>query len=541
MPSGRHELVINSQERAVSVDINRLQKFENADNAELWRLILAAQTGGEFGAGIAVFPSGSEQPVAGEIIGGLMVRPASGSFGIAIDPGIAMFLKPDGAADDSDFKYIRDPGLTLGTLSIGANVSGSIRIDVIECSINSTPATVTDSRDIFNTATGLFSATTVTKETKAQFQYRIRQGTPGSGYPTAAAGWMPLCVASVPSGASSNDNVTFWDVRPLLEDRVRTGTFGTFLKPRVKDVEGSLRRASASSALLEGMFWGELKGRVVGGAFQRCTPGSDTNGVDIGSIQNQSAAITEPISGHVYVYACTPFGLPRWAMYAPSPAARTPRGTIGLLIASQVVPDTFGANSATVALPTSTGLGGSVQLGEGLCVAVAPPTSPTGYWLPFLAGNGQIDLGASQGEFPVSLTSDVYNGGTTSFQWHLPDNFFPPNAKAIWVRCEVAFNLPTSSINHVDAAVAAYEGNAISATSALVQQSFARLLYSEPSGAPLGVRFGFYLRIPRPRKYPQSDTPPFLVDLAMSPINVFNGTISFTGLTATMYLEKIEI
>lgn len=541
MASGRHEMLINTQERAVSTDINRLQKFSNADTAEFWRLILAAQTGGEFGAGTAVFPSGGEAPVVAEIIGGLMVRPASGSFGLAIDPGLAMLLKPDSVADDSDYKFIRDPGISLGTLTIGANSSGSTRIDVIECAINPTPATVTDSRDIFNTTTGLFNAVTVTKEQKGQLQYRVRQGTPGSGYPTAQGGWLPLCIASVPTGAASNDNVTFWDVRPLLEDRVRTGTYGTFLKPRLKDMAGSLRRASASSALLEGMFWGELHGRCVGGTFQRCTPGSDTNGVDIGSIQNQSSAITEPIANQVFVYACLPFGLPRWAMYAPAPAARVPRGTIGMLIASTVTPDTFGANSATVGLPTSTGLGGSVQLGEGLCVAMAPPTGPTGYWLPWLAGNGQIDLGASQGEFPQSLTSDVYSGGSSSFQWHLADTFFPPNAKAITVRVEVAFNLPASSDNYVDFAIAAYEANAIAATSALVQRSFHREFYHEPTGSPSGVKYGFLLRIPRPRKFPQSDTPPFLVDFLATPINVTAGTISFAGLTATMWLEGIEL
>lgn len=534
MASGRHEMVINTQERAVSTDINRLQKFTNSDTAEVWRLILSGLSGGEYSPGFVVFPNGGEAPVQGEIIGGLMVRPQSGTFGISIDPGIAMFEKPDGAADDNDFKFIRDPGLSLGTLSFGANASGSIRIDVVECSINPTPASVTDSRDIFNTSTGLFNATTVTKEQKAQFQYRIRQGTPGSGYPTAQGGWLPLMIASIPNGAASNDNITFWDVRPLAEDRDRFGRQGVFLKAGLREFDGEFVRVNAGSALLNGKFSASVKGRVLGGTIFKCTPGADTNGIDVANAAEQSGTYTEPLAASVYLYACTPFGLSRWGMYAPAPASRIPR-SLGMLIASTVEPDEFGMNTNTIALPTSTGLGGSVQLGEAVCVAVFSKASQ---WKSFYANAKRIAIAPSTSAYPVVSAGAPTGGGAANSDFTVDTSFFPPHAKAIWCRIAGRFTVPATALSlfqvWLDVFDSGTPGSGVDRQTPLPELNLAN-----PDAAPHDQFFSYIVRIPLPTKFPNATTTPRVVRLETVETAYAGGGVTGTH-TFTLQLLDIE-
>lgn len=507
MSSGRRVININNLERAVSTDINRAQAFQGRDDAEIYRHMLSGQSYGELGQ-FPVMPTGAELPRSFEIMGGLLVRPQTGTFEIQIDPGVLYALIPDSGADDSDYKYVRDVGVGTGILAIGANASGSIRIDVIECSINSVPLTVTDSRDIYDTITNLFTPAVVTKESANRLSYRIRQGTPGAGYPTPSPGWMPLAIASVPSGAVSNNDITFWDVRPLIEDRVRTARKGSGLIPTVDELDVRGNRASAVSMIINGWWRATLRGRGIGGQFRRATPGTDVASIDIGSGDgNQSGAITEALTGHVFLYACTPFALPRWALYAPHPAVRVPRSPLGMLMASYTRPDLFGVPSATLPLPTSTGLGGVVNTEDAVCVAIVPRDTTS--WPKMSGTNRNVDIRSSVG---ASITSAAIAG--ILYQFAIADTDWPPNAKAIIAEFVWNTEIAAATILAIDALIRVYADN--TTTTLVSEHSTPTFQMTNNTGAPVAFtsRSG-RIRIPVPVMYPSATVSPRRLDLAI--------------------------
>lgn len=456
--SSMREIVINTQERAVSTDINRLQKFKGKDLGDaLMQMYLTELAFTEPGyASIA-----TSRPVLGEVLGGLLVKPQTNSLGLLIDPGVLVVVNADGAPDESQCKFLNDVGVSgLGALVMSVNASGSTRIDVVECRINPVPDTVTDNRDIFNPTTGLFQAATVTKEIAARLDYRVRLGTPGAGYPGNITGWLPLMVASVPASASSNNDMTFWDVRPMLSDRERTafveGTFAT--EPTLSRLDAKIQRVSSGSVKVNGAFKGVFQGRVFGGAVRRGTPGTSADFVDVMEVANQegSGTIAEPLTGHVYLYACFPKGLPRWALYAPNPSARLPQSPIGMLVASAVKPMSSGLPSATIALPDSTGLGGTIGLQEATCVAI----------LPYENGGGQFQYGFVANRLlrtggVLALTSDAISSG--HYDFHVTIAQWPANARAIIADIAVNVTVPTVSSCRVDAFLNTYPTDAITA------------------------------------------------------------------------------
>src|ERR1700729_3903361 len=214
MASGDKEMVINSLARAVSTDQTRMQKFANADRAELFRFLLDISMGSDDldANGVLTQYTTQNNPLNAEIIGnGLTVKPVVGALDLLVDPGLLYLLNPDAAPDDSNYKYVNDAGIgTTGLLAMTANSSGQTRIDVIECQNLVNATAETDNRDIFNPSTGAFNATTVSKAVKGYLTYRVRAGTPGSGFPGTAAGWLPLAVASVPTATTTNDTICFW-------------------------------------------------------------------------------------------------------------------------------------------------------------------------------------------------------------------------------------------------------------------------------------------------------------------------------------------
>ncbi len=438
-------MVINTQERAVSTDVNRLQKFIGRDVSEVLRQLFTTSNSFE-NPGVEALFSGTT-PLPAEILGGLLVKPQTNSLNLLIDAGVLAAYVNDGEADESSLKLINDAGVTLpGSLVMTTNASGSIRIDVIECSIDSTPTLVTDNRDIFNTITGLFQASTVTKEKEARLTFRVRTGTPGAGMPVHQAGWLPLAVASVPDGATTCNDMTFWDVRPLIADRERSAFVGdSTMLPRLLDNNTLFLRVSAGSALLNGQFRATLRGRMLGGYFRRGTPGTDADSIDVADADNQegSGTIAEPLTGHAFLYACTPKGLPRWAMYAPHPAARLPRSPVGLLVTSYVSPDPSGAPSAVVALPDSTGLGGDVEVEEAVCVAIIPSSrSAEGAWFPYNGPRREARVRQDDTYQPTLVSAAVSSG---LYDFTITEDFWPANAKFLHVRIRADFEVPTVS------------------------------------------------------------------------------------------------
>lgn len=361
MSSGDKNLVMNALERALSTDINRLQQFLGAMESEWLRALINTGCGTDDldAGGLYVPNTTTGTPSVGEVIAGILFQPTGNSSASVIGPGVLAIYDPDTvtSADDSQFKRLVDPGTT--GLVLTGNPSGSLRIDVIECS-RVQPDTIieTDSRDVFVPSTGTFTAVTINKVAQAQLQYRIRLGTPGGGFPGGALGWLPLVVASVPNGTTIWDTVTLWDVRPLLEDRIFNLTRASRDLPKVSRCVAQINAGSISSTtrgILTGNIEAELGGRRVGGVMRAGTPntleGVDAFLVDLDDPQNQSTGGV-PTTGFNYVYVCTPFGLPRWAKYTAGPSGRVPRSPRGIIFNSPTPPNlTYGTPSVALNLP----------------------------------------------------------------------------------------------------------------------------------------------------------------------------------------------
>lgn len=375
MSSGLKQLIVNPLERALSTDIMRAQSFSGAMLQELLRSFMNTAIGTDEiqSAGLDIVVSTQQAPSSAQIFSGLMFQPIIGGTSSVVTQGVVSLLDPDTtpSTDDSQYKLVEDPGTSALTLT--ANVSGSVRIDIVECArVQPDNIIETDSRDIFNTVTGLFAAATVNKVSLAQMQYRIRTGGNGSGYPGALAGWLPLAIISVPSGTSTWDTCTVWDVRPLVTDRPISLSTASLQFPRRKKLEYS---SHSGTGVLNGICEVDAGNIRLGGQLLRGSPETSTNQdfpyIDFTDAQNQEAGFSVASgTGLAYLYYLQPQGLPRWARYqnaSGSPGTyRLPRSPRGIPIISKVAPYDSGVASAAITPPTTWGFAGSAFAG-GVC------------------------------------------------------------------------------------------------------------------------------------------------------------------------------
>ena len=350
--SGEKGIIINTCERAVSGDINRLQSLGGKALQEALRFMLNVGTGLDDvnAGGLNLETVTGTIPPAAEVLGGLMVRPdpMGGTLNLLVDDGLLCMVDLDAfpSADDSVYKYCRSAGLAIGTLAMTANpTSGSsgARIDVIECQRVDDPNPEQDNRNVFNPTTNQFTAQTVTKTVASALAFRVRLGAMGGAFPGCRAGWVPLCIAHVPVGALTNDAMTFWDVRPLLGDRAIGVQNGAVDLPKVTRCLAQIDGVNyVGQSRLSGVIEATLGSRRLGGMLRASTPaaasGDDTYYVDLDDAANQDLS-APPAAGLSYVYLCTPYGLPRWARYTVGPAGRVPRSPRGVLVASAIAPD----------------------------------------------------------------------------------------------------------------------------------------------------------------------------------------------------------
>lgn len=501
MSSGKRVIVINPQERLVSADINRLQSFNARDDAELFRYMLDVTADDDLGAaGVVTEYSTTGTPLRAEVINGLLVRPQLASFDLAVDAGVLYAIAPDGDADSSVYKYVRDAGLPAGSLAITANASGSTRFDVVECQLDATPAVVTDTRDVFNTVNGTFSPTLLTKESAARLTYRVRAGTPGAGFPGAVAGWLPLMVAQVPTGVASNDGITFWDVRPLISDRRAQPFALSGLNDTLVSLDGEIRRVGALDVRLRGVVRAYFGDRKAGGMFRPGTTQADADYVNIADAANQDTAtpIVEPFGNpqNVYLYLMFPFGLPRWARYTDaSSGSRAPRSPRGILLASLTPPTHFtNAPSAGIGLP-----GFGVTSTAGVCVGNATTTS------------GDVFAHVTMRERKVRPyipnrweTNAAYNSGTGQTSFTLPSSavneIVPRNAKYAVFLITGSFNVSANTGIDGSSTVALYQG----ATTAdpYAYQDLPRLILSNQTAGVQTRNYAAIVRVPMPCLYP---------------------------------------
>jgi len=456
MGSGMKRMIINTQERAISPDINRLQAFAGKGNAEFLRYLMDVSGNDDLEAGAVITEYASlGTPLRAEIANGILVRPQVGSLDVLVDPGAMYAIAPDADADSSNYKFVKTAGVAiLGSLVMTPNASGSDRIDVIECQVNPDVIVETDSRDIFNPSTGLFTAASVSKARENQLTFRVRAGTPAAGYPAAVSGWLPLAVARVPTGTTINDTITFWDVRPLLNDR----EFGS------ANLTRDLPTVSAGQLTynpVTGLMHGSIDvvgsdGRRRGGRMRRGTPGVDAESISLTDVANQSGAafVADTLR---YLYLVTPFGLPRWAKYVDAPSTRVPRSPRGIPVLSDVPPQhQRNTPSAAIVLPTSTGLGGSTT--AGVCVSVHPINAALAIGAVVVDAEAHY-LTVAADALATAVSNVVVEAGTktgTLTAWTLVPNVnYPANARELYVTFQLTLALPATQQEIVNATTVA--------------------------------------------------------------------------------------
>jgi hypothetical protein len=359
--SGLRRLVHGTRERILSSDHNREQSFEAAMLADVLRHLLDTTTLEEQAAGVESLGSILTTPLRAIVINGLRVRPEIGTFNLFVEPGITVAVDPGSPAspDDSVAQVVRSAGQQVAGALVISTPGGSTRIDVIECSISQVVIEA-DNRDVFSPSTGTFTPQLVNKVVEAQLTFRVRAGTPGAGYPGAAAGWLPLAIARVPTAAASNDTCDFWDVRPLYSDLAGGANRIARSLPGYDRQHGAAIEEGAGNWRARGIIETDLLGWKLGGDLAPAAAG--TTYLDLTS----GGPCQEPGFAAValrpwYLYLAHPHSLPRWAKYSPaSSGSRVPLAPRGIPILSMTGPSGFGNGPfGALALPTSTGLGGT--------------------------------------------------------------------------------------------------------------------------------------------------------------------------------------
>lgn len=440
--SGAKKLVYNTRERLVSDDPNRAQAFQSQALAELFRFILDAQNEEDVsGGGTTSQSGGNETPLAAHVINGLRGRPEVGTVNLFVTAGVALLIDNSApSTDDSIASLVVDPGVTnSGALTMTAG-AGSTRIDVLECQ-RVQSVMESDNRDVFNAATGLFSAIQVTKVVQGQLVYRLRLGTPGAGYPGNAQGWLPLMVASVPAGAATWDDATCWDVRPLASDRIN----GPFKTTRLWDsTSRSLLAVDAITNVAQVRVGGEVdlsfKGYKAGGVLRK---DSSTAYIDVTDAANQQAGFAgfgTNLGDPWYCYLVFPFGLPRWVRYSDaSSGSRAPKAQRGIASVSKSLANFDGTpRTASVQTPAATGLQDPAS--KNAIVAFAGRSPKAGGATPF---GTHCD-----GKQAMLVNPDAYLRLTTSnttalARWAFNDSVdFPGPARALYIRISGDFQFP---------------------------------------------------------------------------------------------------
>jgi hypothetical protein len=445
MASGSKRIGITTLERAASTDILRMQRFLDAQVAESMRWLLAASMGEGANSSVG---STTTDPLGGVILNGLWARPEVGTVNLFIEPGMAGLVNPDASpnADDSPFKLVLSAGQqTAGALTLTPG-GGGTRIDVIEMRRVETVIETT-SRDIFNPTTGVFAPALVNKVVQDVLEFRIRLGTPGAGWPGTASGWLPLAVASVPNTATTWNDVTVWDVRPLVGDRVR----GPAQTSQTFPIRGrhwwSIEAENvASSFKLSGVCESSYAGWLMGGEI-----GPSNSGLTDGELTLDGSDVQEPgfvavADRPVYLYALAPFGLPRWAKYSPSSSgSRVPMSFRGIPVFSMKAPGGHnGVPGSAVSLPTVLGFSASTQLGVALLATNWSASSQLAH--AHGIGDGWTHVGKVIGDRDGIVLVPSAGAGTSNATYELEDGVtHPVGATALRVRLQTTFGTPITA------------------------------------------------------------------------------------------------
>lgn len=457
MDSGQESIVINRSERAVSSDVNRLQALGAKATMEVLRWLLDVQQGSDElqAGGQATEFTTPGTPMRGEVLGGLCVVPQNGLLGLGVVDGAVLLVDPAASpvADDSVYKNVADAGgmpvcfSTAGNVALAMtpNASAHPRIDVVECRRIDDPNPEMDSRDIYNPTTSLFTATTVQKTQGSVLQYRVRVGTPNAGFPGVVSRWLPLAVVSVPSGAATNDQMTFWDVRPLVNDRVLPPTATSLSLARRPVLRFASNLAAGPEYLVNGIAEVTSKdgSRRLGGQLLTGSPVDDATSyqLDLWASSNQEDSFTLGAGAMAFLYLMTPFGLPRWARYATTGSPRLPRSPRGIPIVSTTGPYSgAGFPKAPIVFPPAFGFAGASSQ-DGVCWGAAVQGGPS-----------MVNQSTSDGWTTLANSSSPVSGvGAPTGHLDLTENIdFPSGATAVRFQFSAVLNIPAGAYNEID-------------------------------------------------------------------------------------------
>jgi len=406
MGSGNKSMIINSRERAVSTDINRLQAFAASDQAQALRRQYGMKATGSgplfpgVEVDIAALPTGATEPVVHKVLQGLMARPDTASY-LLVDAGTAMFYAPSfGGTDDSDWVVVDDPGVTdIATLTFTSNSGGgSTRIDLLECQPVET-VLETSSRDQFDTTTGTFSAAVLNKVSAARLNYRIRTGTPGAGIPSISHSWMPIALIHTRTDATGFDNCDFYDVRPLVEPSLMSehrmrpvydtvSTYGSIIQLDPNNYVDCFTTTGPTTVKATGYFASALNGVKVGGYLMSGVAatsigafGTDKYYVDMADSTNFSSSdppVNTPGSRNA-LGIFLPKMFNRFVRYSQTAVSLTksdvntrlplgPNGVFFLVHSTSAMQRGDGVFAADFGFPSGMGFGSSA-IASGVCVA----------------------------------------------------------------------------------------------------------------------------------------------------------------------------
>ena len=450
MSGGNQNMVINTRERAVSNDINRLQAFDAKQLAEVLRRMVNLRGdqlgGGYWDDGSYVDTTGNdgaaiETPLRADVFDGLVVIPVNGSLNLLVSPGVIGVDDPDGQAgssdptapspDDSRYKLIVDPGIQVAGSLVLAAGAGSTRIDLVEVR-RQTVVLETDSRDQFDPSTGTFTPVSVTKVKAGRLLYRVTQGTPGAGIPALSQGWLPICVVSVPSVATTTDGMTFWDVRPLVKDRINAPHESRRIVQFASDGRQWVYandHTDVSKCTLTGVAMSAIGMYRCGGFLPL-----NASSIDVRAAANQAAGYTPGANKPWFLYAVFPAGLPRWVRYVPAPASpRVPTGMLGVICVSEQGPSSEFGIGDTLAPPVATGL---VSTGPRALLCAGPiAAGPAERGFVMRDGYTHLDPNSA-----ISGPAPFSTAGTTDKYALSPNAHFPSGATAVFVKIFVSFS-----------------------------------------------------------------------------------------------------
>lgn len=450
MSTGQTQLIFNSRERALSVDVNRLQSFL-AESAMLIRESIDESVVYPDFIGQGVGSNPGSLPVSvpkSTVYRGLLPVPQAGTFDFLVSDGVVGMYLPDAVPnpDDSPYKYVADPGITAaGILTVAANPGPSTRIDILECQPVETTIE-TDNRDIFDPSTGLFSPITVDKVREKRLAYRIRQGVSGNGFPGVVADWLPLCVISIPAAAPSLNTCTIWDVRPIVSGR-EDGVGKTFRLANAFDrsVLGIDTITAAPARILRGYSevsngspW-KSGGHLRYGTYTASS--SYSSSFDVTDAANYEPGFAPVNKTLWYLYVCSQaFGLPRWAKYTTG-AGGLPGNPEGIFIISNKSPDAFSGGVSNLQLPTQYGLGAAVQPGSCLLAGICyDPGSGLTLGMPVTSGKEhRVENSYSAGSYLDVPTANAVNNISRAYTL-TPGITHPAHAKSVIVAFAVSMN-----------------------------------------------------------------------------------------------------